>query len=146
LRRAAAAFVLLVSISSAAGACVPSPKKAYTPDEVQRLRDIREIMRIQAAKMDPLFDVEAQQTFDDAAFAQMKAASITVGNGTAVAMQQPAIADPFPTQFVDYAKDLQAHAFALGQAAEKKDGASAAAEIAVIHHICRACHSELRGR
>lgn len=123
-----------------------APRKAYTPTEAQALRRIDEVMRIHAQQMEPLFDVETKTTLDDATFVQMKTAATMIGEGTAIAMQRAPIAEPYPTPFVDYARDLQTHARALAQAAKRKDGASARAEVAVIHHICRACHAELRNR
>jgi len=146
LRRTLGGFVLFswAVVTFSASACVNAPRKAYTPSEARTLRRIDEVMRIHAEQMEPLFDVETRTAFDDATFVQMETAATMIGEGTAIAMQGDPVAQPYPTQFVDYAKDLQAHARSLGQAAEKKDGASAQAEIAVIHHICRACHAELR--
>lgn len=135
----ATAIVLLATLA----ACVPAPKRAYTPDEVSKLDDLDEIMRVNAATMDPMFAFEEPTKFDDKTWkklpdvaAQMKA--------TGTALQGPRIAGGFPAGFLENAKDLVAGAEKLELAAKRNDRALASAAIRGIHQTCRDCHSEFR--
>lgn len=134
-----AAVALIVSVT----ACVPAPKKAYSPAEVQGLDDITEVMRVNAHTMDPLFAMEDQAQFDDATFARFTEASATI-RSTGAALQKPAIAKSFPEGFVTFARTLETEAGKLGTAAEARDGAAAGAAIRGIHQTCRGCHDEMR--
>ena len=130
-------------VLSAAAACVPAPKKAYSADEVKALDDISELMRVNAATMDPLFSVENDTTYDDATFARMREASTKI-QATGTALQKPSIAGKYPEGFVDHAKTLTANAEKLGAAASAKDAPGAGASVRAIHAACKECHSEMR--
>src|SRR5690606_15731896 len=57
--------------------CVPKPEKNYTPDEIPQITSIEEVMRVQAARMDPLVGIRDQASFTDEEFARMaKAAAV----------------------------------------------------------------------
>jgi len=135
--------ILVSALPVTATACVPAPKKAYSPAEVQALDDIDEVMRVNAHTMDPLFSMEDQAQFDDATFARFTEASATMRSSGA-ALQKPSIAKSFPEGFVTFAKTLETGAGKLGTAAEAKDGAAAGAAIRGIHQTCRGCHDEMR--
>ena len=136
-------LVVVALIVSAAAACVPAPKKAYSPAEIQGLEDISEVMRVNAHTMDPLFAMEDQASFDDATFARFTEASATI-RATGAALQKPSIAKSFPDGFVTFARTLETEAGKLGTAAEAKDGSAAGAAIRGIHQTCRGCHDEMR--
>lgn len=136
---------LLVSavLAVAVVACVPAPKKAYAPEEVKQLDDIHEVMRVNAATMDPLFSLEDETAFDAATFARFSEASTTI-QATGASLQKASIAGKFPPGFMTHAKSLEAGAAKLGAAAGASDAAGSAAAIGSIHQTCRDCHAEMR--
>lgn len=136
-------LVAVTLLVSATAACVPAPKKAYSPAEVQGLDDITEVMRVNAHTMDPLFAMEDQASFDDASFARFTEAAGTI-QATGAALQKPSIARSFPEGFVAFAKTLETEAGKLGTAAGAKDAPASAAAIRGIHQTCRGCHDEMR--
>lgn len=132
-----------IVLTAALAACVPAPKRAYSPDETAKLDDITEVMRVNAATMDPLFAYEEPTKFDDKSFATLPEAAEKM-KATGKALQGPRIAGGFPKGFTEHAKDLAAEAEKLGAAAEKKDRAAASAALRAIHQTCRDCHAEFR--
>lgn len=135
--------LLPVVVALALAACVPAPKKAYAPQEAETLSEIDEVMRVNAATMDPLFGQEDATAFDAATWAQVEKAAPMI-QSTGKALQKPTIASPYPEGFVAYGEKLRAAAERLGAAGTAKDVAAATKEIRTIHETCRACHSEFR--
>ncbi len=133
---------LLLAFAVALTACVPAPKKAYSPDEAQKLDDLDEIMHVNAATMDPLWGLEDGAGIDDAKFATLKEAG-SMSKATSVALKEK-IAGPFPPGFAKYADEMNAAADKLVAAADAKDAKAAGAAIAAIHATCRGCHSDFR--
>jgi cytochrome c556 len=137
-------FLGLVSIGlvAFASACVPAPKKAYSPDEAQKLDDLDEIMHVNAATMDKQFSHEDGSGIDDATFAELKDAAAMM-KATSGALKEK-IAPARPEGFAKYAETLGAGADKLAAAAEAKDAKAAGAAIAEIHGACKGCHSDFR--
>lgn len=134
---------LLASLASALlVACVPAPKKAYSPDEAQKLDELTEIMRTNAATMDPLFSIEGDTTYDAATFGKMKEAAALM-KGTAGALKER-IAPKREPGFAKYVGDFAAGAEALEAAAGSSDAAAASKAIQAMHGACRGCHSDFR--
>jgi len=136
-------LAVCLPLAAALAACVPAPKRAYSAEETSKLDDITEVMRVNAATMDPLFSYEEPTKFDDKSFATLPAAAAQM-KATGTALQDARIAHGFAKGFVDHAKDLAAGGDKLRVAAEKKDRAAASAAIREIHQTCRDCHSEFR--
>ncbi len=137
-------LAVALPVLAALAACVPAPKRAYTPDETVKLDDLSEVMRVNAATMDPLFSYEEPTKFDtdktfdtlDNAAAQMRA--------TGTALQNARIANGFPKEFVEQAKDLVGGADKLADAKKRNDRGAASAAIREIHQTCRDCHAQFR--
>jgi hypothetical protein len=144
LKKLCVTLIACLPLMAVLAACVPAPKRAYTPEETSKLDDLPEVMRINAATMDPLFSYEEPTKFDadktfgtlPGAAAQMKAA------GTA--LQNPRISGGFPAEFVEQAKDLVVGADKLADAHKRNDRAAASLAIKEIHQTCRDCHSQFR--
>jgi cytochrome c556 len=133
---------LLLALAIVATACVPAPKKAYTPDEAQKLDELDEIMHVNAATMDPLWGLEDGSGIDEATFAKLKDAA-AMAKATSTATKEK-IAPAFPAGFAKHADDMGAGADKLASAADAKDAKAAGAAIASIHAACKGCHSEFR--
>ena len=106
-------------------ACVPKPAKAYSPDEVGKLESLEELMRINAAKADPLFGKAGQTSFTDSEWAAMADAGVLIeasGKRTAERFKGQG---EFDDGFADYGNQLAAQAKALADAAGAKDAAGA---------------------
>ena len=136
-------LVSAISLAAALAACVPAPKRAYSPDETAKLDDITEVMRVNAATMDPLFVFEEPTKFDDKSWKQLPDAAEKM-KATGKALQGPRIAGGFPKGFTEHAKDLVAEAEKLATAHSKNDRALASSALRAIHQTCRDCHAEFR--
>ena len=138
------AVVPLVVLSAAIAACVPAPKRAYTPDEASKLDDLHEVMRVNAATMDPLFSYEEPTAFDkDKTFGTLDS-SAAMMKATSTALQNPRIAGGFPAEFKEQANDLGVGADKLADAKKRNDRAAASLAIKEIHQTCRDCHAQFR--
>jgi hypothetical protein len=123
-------------------ACVPAPKKAYTPDEARKLEDLSELMRINAKMMDPLFAIEDAESYTEAQYDQMtEAAALTEATSEAVKTKHALTRSP---AFASYADIMNAKSKELAAASEAREAEAAGAAIRGIHEACRGCHSEFR--
>ena len=132
----------LLIVTIALAACVPAPKKDYTPAEVESVNELDEIMRIHAKHADPLFSIRDQESFSDAEFAQMKEAGdlLRATSDQLVTEFTP----KFDAGFGEIAKKLGDHASALSVAAEGRDAAAARTAIAGMREACASCHGTYR--
>lgn len=132
----------LLVLSLALAACVPAPKKDYTPADVAAVDDIHELMRIHAKNADPLFAISDQESFTEAELAQMKEAGALI-QATSAKLEND-IAKDFPEGFADLARQLGEHASALSAAASANDAAGARAALTGMKDTCRGCHGSFR--
>lgn len=121
-------------------ACVPKPEKAYSPDEIAGIDSLPELMRVNAAKADPLFGKREQQAFDDSEWAAM------ADTGVMVEATGKRIAERFGGQgeyddgFVEYATKLSAIGKSLADAAGERDASAARKALSDMKSTCAACH------
>ena len=137
-RTAPLALVLAVVL----GGCLPKPKQAYTNEQITQITSLEEIMRVQAATMDPLFAKRGQQSFSEAEFQDLAEAGRRIQATSATARDRFA-ANRKPS-FVTFAGQLNSQAGDLLAAAEAKDAAKAAATLGAMKQTCKSCHSENR--
>jgi len=126
----------------ALSSCVPAPKQAYTPDQVESIDSLQEIMRVHAQHMDPLFSIREEPSFTQPQFDQMISAGAVMME-TSVAMRDR-FSGPFPESFATFSNDLRIQADEMKKAAEGGDARGARESIEAIRDVCRGCHSENR--
>lgn len=124
-------------------ACVPAPKKAYTPDEVEALGDIDEIMRVLAQDADPLFSIRDQEAFSEAELASMVTAGGKIQRAAKGLADNHADAHGGES-FQGFARSLGAEAKKLEEAAGAKDAAGSGAALSAMKKVCAGCHREHR--
>ncbi len=134
---ARAASVLLLVIC----ACVPAPKKAYTPAEVDSITTLTELMRVQAHRADPLFALRDRTSFSDTQLDRLTQLAEII---EATAEKSASFAGDFDSGFAKLSNQLGRHATALGKAASARDVTAAAAALTSMHDTCKACHSSYR--
>jgi hypothetical protein len=136
-------FALFVGlVGSWAASCVPAPKRDYTPEEVETIDSIEELMRVHAHHMDPLFAVRDDATFSDAQLAAMADAGRTL-MATTVTLRDR-FGPRYPESFTTQCNDMHIHADELQKAATKKDARGARESIEAIRSLCQTCHREHR--
>ncbi len=116
-----------------------APKREVTPEEVQSLPSLKQVMDAQATYADPLLKKRNQAAFSDAEFAQMVDASARL-----VAMSAKAKDFSKGPAFDELAARLHGQAEALGAAGQAKDGNAARAALSSMKAICRDCHSKFK--
>lgn len=131
-------------MAAALAACVPEPKKAYSPDEIQTLESLEELMRVNAQKADPLFAKRDQQAYTDAEFADMAEAAAALRASAERTGARFGGQAPFDDGFVAYAKELATHAQSLSDASGAKDAAAAGKALESMRNTCKACHGVYR--
>jgi len=144
LKKLCVTLIACLPFAASIAACVPAPKRAYTPEETTKLDDLPEVMRVNAATMDPLWAYEEPTAFDkDKTFGTLPNAAAQM-KATGTALQNPRIAGGFPAEFTEQAKDLVVGADKLADAHKRNDRAAASLAIKAIHQTCRDCHSQFR--
>lgn len=134
---------LLLVAALALAACVPAPKKAYAPPEAETLKDTQEVMRVNAAYMDPLFAKSDETKVDEATWGEMERAG-TMMQSTGKALKQNDLASPYPAGFLTFAEALRAEGANLSAAAKARNAAEANSTVRSIQNTCKSCHSQYR--
>lgn len=142
MHKTTALFLSLTAV--AALSCVPEPKKAYSPDEIQNLDSLEELMRINAAKADPLFGKRDQASFTDGELTEMAEAGATIEASAKRVGEKFGGQGNYDDGFVDYAKELAGQAKALSDASAAKDAAGARKALTDMRNTCKACHGVYR--
>ena len=135
---------LLVGLTIAlVAACVPAPKRAYTPDEVENIGDIDEVMRVLAHEADPLFSIRDNDGFTDAELASM------VDAGKLIQRAAKGLAEHHANghggeSFRGFADSLGAEAKKVEDAATAKNAVESGASLSAMKAVCASCHSKHR--
>ncbi|MEZ4439803.1 MAG: hypothetical protein R3B72_11980 [Polyangiaceae bacterium] len=122
-------------------ACVPAPAKTYSTAEIGQLESLEELMRVLAATADPLF---GKTSFSDEELAQAGEAAQTIEAAAARVGARFGGQGEFDDGFVDFAKQVETQAQALGAAAGAKDGGKASEALTSIRSSCAGCHGVYR--
>jgi len=122
--------------------CPPAPKQDYPVDELARVADLTEVMRVLAQTADPWFGRRTDASFADADYAQM----LTDADRVAAAARAAAgpAAGAQPAGFVDFAKALELRAGAWREAAKANDAPAVGTALEAVREQCRGCHSAYR--
>lgn len=123
-------------------ACVPAPKKDYTPADIDQIEALDELMRVHAKHADPLFAIRDEEQFDEAELAKMREAGAILQ--AAAAQLESVFAPRFEAGFADHARRLGDQAGALSAAAEAADAVAARDALARIRETCSGCHRDHR--
>ncbi|MBW2526874.1 MAG: hypothetical protein JRI23_22005 [Deltaproteobacteria bacterium] len=135
---------LLIGLAIAvAAACVPAPKKNYTPAEVEKLPEIEEVMRVLAHEADPLFSIRDQETFSDDELARMKQAGMIIQRA-AVGLADNHAETHGGESFRRFAHSLGTEARNLEESAGIKKAPRASAALSAMKEVCAGCHSKHR--
>ncbi len=132
-------FVLVLN-----AACVPEPKKAYSPDEVADITSLEELMRVNAATADPLFGKRDQASFTESEYAAMADAGAMIEASATQTGTQFGGKGNYDDGFVNYAKQLAGQAKALADASGSQDAPAAAKALTEIRNTCKSCHGVYR--
>ena len=132
-------FAILLS---ALAACVPAPKKDYTPADIEGVTEIDELMRVHAKHADPLFSIRDRERFDDAEYAQMKEAA-ALFEATAAQLEKD-FAPKYEPGFAELARRFGDQAGTLASAAEARDATAAGEALAQMRATCANCHRDHR--
>jgi cytochrome c556 len=132
----------LAALVLAVAACVPAPKKDYTPAEIEGVQELDELMRVHAKHADPLFSIRDQESFDDADYGRMKDAGELL-QATAVRLEKD-FAPKFEPGFAELARRFGDQAQALTAAAEGRDAAAARDVLGRLRETCGSCHRDHR--
>jgi len=116
-----------------------APKKEVTPEQVQGLTKLDDVMAAQATYADPLMKKRDQLAFSDAEYASMIDASARL---QATSMKTKEFSKG--PAFDDLAARLHGQAEALGAAGQAKDSEKARAALTAMRDICRECHTKFR--
>ena len=116
-----------------------APKKEVTPEQVQGLTKLDDVMAAQATYADPLMKKRDQPAFSDAEFAAMVDASARL---QATSLKTKAFSKG--PAFDELAARLHGQAEALGAAGQAKDSDKARAALTSMKEICKECHSKFR--
>jgi cytochrome c556 len=134
-------FALIIGSGLSLAGCLPKPKQAYTLEQIPQINDLEEIMRVQAATMDPLFGKRGQASFTKEEFAAMaeggKRTATTAGQLSRFAAGKKPSFATFAEQLIRGAQDLSA-------AAEAGDAAKVSATLGAMKDTCKGCHRENR--
>jgi len=116
-----------------------APKKEVTPEQVQGLTKLDDVMAAQATYADPLMKKRDQLSFTDAEYAAMMDASSRL---QATSMKTKEFSKG--PAFDELAARLHGQAEALGAAGQAKDSDKARAALTAMKEICKECHSKFR--
>ncbi|MEO6951686.1 MAG: cytochrome c [Polyangia bacterium] len=130
---------LLAVLSLSAALCACAPHREVTPDQVQALTKLTDVMDAQSTYADPLFAKRNQKSFSDAEFASMVDASARL-QATSLKAKDFSKGPGFDALAVQ----LHDQAAALGAAGQSKDAAAASKALSDMKHTCKECHSRFR--
>ncbi len=130
--RSLSLFVLL-SLSACA------PRREVTPDQVQALTKLTDVMDAQSTYADPLFKKRDQQSFTDAEFASFVDVSARL-QATSLKAKDFSKGPGFDLLAVQ----LHDQAAALGAAGQAKDAEAGRQALTAMKSTCKECHSRFR--
>ncbi len=132
----------MLLLGATLGGCVPKPKQVYTNDQLKQVESLEEVMRVQAATMDPQFGKIGNAQFTEAEFAAMVGAGQHLQASAGVVREKHS--SKRPPSFASFAEQLGKYAGELTAAAEAKDAVRASTALQQMRDTCRACHKEHR--
>jgi cytochrome c556 len=132
----------LLLMAATMSGCLRKPKQDYTNDQLRQINSLEEVMRVQAATMDPQFGKIGSTKFTDAEFAQLVSAGQRMQASAEVVRQNHSAKRP--PSFASLAEQLGKYATELSAAAEAKDAARSSTALQQMRDTCRACHKEHR--
>jgi cytochrome c556 len=122
--------------------CLPKPKQEYTNDQLKQVDSLEEVMRVQAATMDPQFSKIGNTKFSDADYTALVSAGQRIQTSAEVVRTKHSAKRP--PSFAAFAEQLGKYAGELTAAAEAKDASRSSAALQQMRDTCRACHKEHR--
>lgn len=130
---------LLSWFALAAGLSACAPHREVTPEQVQALTKLTDVMDAQATYADPMFAKRNQKSFTDAEFAMFI-------DGSARLQSTSLKAKDFSKGpgFDALAVQLHDQAAALGAAGQSKDAGAASKALTDMKQTCKECHSKFR--
>lgn len=131
-----------VLLAGATVGCLPKPKQDYSNEQLKQLDSLEEVMRVQAATMDPQFAKIGNTKFTDPEFAALVSAGQRLQTSSEVVRTKHSAKRP--PSFAAFAEQLGKYAGELSAAAEAKDASRASAALQQMRDTCRACHKEHR--
>lgn len=132
----------LVVLGGAAVGCLPKPKQEYSNEQLKQVDSLEEVMRVQAATMDPQFSKIGNAKFTDVEFAALVSAGQRIQTSAEVVREKHSAKRP--PSFAAFAEQLGKYAGELTAAAEAKDASRSSAALQQMRDTCRACHKEHR--
>jgi hypothetical protein len=133
---------LLLSAVVLSSGCVKEPKQAYTVEQIPRIKDLEELMRVQAHTIDPWFARSDQTGFTDKDYDALIRAARTL-KATTAAVRYRFSRDHTP-DFTSHASQLEADAIQLETAAQSKAAAEIGPSLQAIRATCRSCHKQFK--
>jgi cytochrome c556 len=137
-KRLGPAALVLVSATALGTACAP-PKRDLTPDQIEKLAKLSDVMDVQATVADPQFKKISAGTFGDAdwpGLADMASRIQVTSRKIHEFSKGP--------EFDKLADRLHAGAEALGAAVTAKDAHAVGATLAEMKATCKGCHSQFK--
>jgi len=119
-------------------ACAP-PHRDYSPDQIEKLGELQQVMDVQATVADPQFKKIDKSSYDEADWA----AFTDMGNRIQVTSRKAKQFSKGPG-FDALADRLHDDAEKLSAAAAAKDARAASDTLAAIKATCKECHSKFR--
>ena len=136
-------ILILVSVAVVALAgCVPKPKQDYTIAQIDRIHTLKELMRINAHVMDPLFSIRYQPVFSASEKATAERAGERVLATSAVIRDR--LSANQPRGFAVLAGRLHGQARDLMVAAQADRDPDVTTALDTMRDVCKACHSAHR--
>ena len=133
--------LLLCTVVLSSG-CVPKPKKAYTVEQIPKIKDLEELMRVQAHTIDPWFARSDQTRFTDNDYDALVRAARTL-KATAAAGRYRFSRDHSP-DFTSHTNRLEADATRLETAAQSRAAAEIGPRLRAIRTTCQSCHEQFK--
>ena len=131
-------FVSLLGLGLVLAACGP-PKRDVKAADVPALKDLEEVMDVQATIADPQMKKAGNATYSDEDYAAFAEVSSRI-QATSVKAKQFTKGP----EFDKFADDLHETAVRLGTAASAKDAKGASDSLAAMKATCKGCHSKFK--
>jgi cytochrome c556 len=128
----------ILAIALLLAAC--GPKKQTAIEDIPKMKDLGDVMGVQAKAMDPLFKKASQTAFTDDEWAKIADAAARLSATTAKVKESFSKGE----EFVALDMQLADQARKLGDAAQSKNVADTAKLIGDIKDTCKACHKKFR--
>lgn len=122
--------------------CLPKPKADYTLEQLKQMDSLEEIMRVQAATMDPQWKKMSAPSLSAADYAVLAEAGQRM-EATAEAIRSRHSQKRQPG-FLTLAEQFQQQAKDLVAAATAKDGEHTKTALKAMKETCATCHKEYR--